>query len=303
MGRRHALAAAFGVVMAITLVNACGAQSGGESTATVPHQASPDESTDAVVGLGQGAVSTRVDGADGPIPEDAEDGPPSTSGLSQRHLEYHLRFRSGFDFLSTDVIHIAEVVADGGHPEALRTLGLELTEAEWAEMQRRMTVLSRAIEVKRLISGRAFDEAEEALEGGGDRLPTGALFGGVWQDHLDGGRLKVAVTDASAVDLEALYGLFERGAADVVVIEQAYSLDDLRAWRGEIERRVQAGRVNAALGFDYSDIGVRIRVVLYPPSHDATLDSLLAGIPRDQVVIEHLTEEATFLPGGASPGQ
>jgi hypothetical protein len=219
------------------------------------------------------------------------------------HLDYHLRFRSGFDFLSLDLDHIAAVVADGGHPDAVANLGLELSDAEWGEFRRRQAVLAQAVAVMRLVTGRAFDEREEDVEGqslvsGRGRLPTGPVFAGVWMDHMDGGLLKLAVTDAGAVDLDALYALFPRGADDLVIIVQEYSLDQLEAWRDLIGRRFQDLRIGGSLGLHRSDLGVRLRLGLDPAlrGHE---DALLAGIPRGQVTVDYsgYTSEGRFLPG------
>jgi hypothetical protein len=222
--------------------------------------------------------------------------------VDAEHLAYQLALRSSFDFLSTDPTHIAALAATGGDPEAMQFLGLELSTEEWVEMQRRMTVIERAFAVKQLVTGRAFDAAEEAAEGSGGRLPTGPLFAGVWQDHLDGGVLKVAVTDASAVDLDALYALFEGGRSDVVVIEQVYSLDELWVWRDIITDRLREMTVGSALGFDHSDVGVRLWLELVEQGRGADLDALLAGIPRDQVVIEYTDSTGEFLPGVSPRG-
>ena len=197
---------------------------------------------------------------------------------------YAQRFRSHFDFLSTDPAFIAFLAEDGGNPDARMAMGLEMTDEEWAELQRRDVVASRAIDVRRAVTGRSFDDAEEAQELT-HRIPTGPVFAGLWQDQMDGGRLKLAVTDASSLQLDTLDGLFARGSDDFVVIEQQYSLDELYAWRDVIWERITTTSASAGVGFNYSDSGVRLRLELYPGSTLADSEPILAGIPRGQVLI------------------
>lgn len=200
------------------------------------------------------------------------------------------RFRSLFDFLSTSPFHLARLDASGGHPEAYELFGIPMTQEEFAELERRRMVMSRAIDVKRAVTGRSFDEVEEALEGAarlsGSRFPTGPLFGGLWQDHQDGGRLKLAVTDLGAVDRTALYGLFPRGEKDLLILEQGYSLDELYEWRTLLRDRLNRAGAVFGIGFHYSDDGLRILVEFYPSDQVVDVLASLSGIPEDIVVVE-----------------
>lgn len=207
-----------------------------------------------------------------------------TGDLLAAHLTYARQFRSQFDFLSTDQAHVESLVADGGVPASLIAYGLEMTEGEWAEMERRLAVIARIPDIKPIVTGRRFDAAEEALELPDRRLLTGPIFSGIWQDHMDGGRLKLAVTDVGAIDREALYGLFPRGSEDLVIIEQSYSLDELYTWRDVIWSRISERLLAAGVGFSYSDLGVRLQLELYPGFQASDLDALLEGVPQDEVV-------------------
>lgn len=212
------------------------------------------------------------------------------------HLEYQLRFRSAFDFLSTEPAHLTSMLVGGGNVEAMEYLGLELSDDEWHELERREGVLARAIDVRRLVTGRLLDTAEESTEPPNGRNATGPLFSGIWQDHLAGGTLYLAVTDSSAIDRSELDALFPRAADDFEVIEQKYSLDQLYQWRDLLASRLIESEVASGVGFSYSrDFGVRLRLELYPESRNADMDELLKGIPTEQVVVEELPQASEFL--------
>jgi len=210
--------------------------------------------------------------------------------LLAAHLQYARQFRSQFDFLSTDQAHLEWLVFDGGEPSSLTAYGLEMTAAEQEEMERRVAVMARLPDAKRMVTGRAFDLAEVALELPDRRLSTGPIFSGIWQDHMDGGRLKLAVTDAGAVDREALYALFPRASEDLAIIEQSYSLDELHTWRDLVWFRIAVQRLPAGVGFHYSDSGVRLQLELYPGPQVVDLDALLEGVPRAEVVIMPMSQ-------------
>jgi hypothetical protein len=211
----------------------------------------------------------------------------STTRAFTDALAYRLQFRRMFDFLSDDPAHIVALMVTGGDDEARAVLGLEMSESEWAEVRRREEVLARAIDVKRMVTGLPLDAVSESEESPYRRSSMGPLFAGVWQDQMDGGRLKLAVTDASALDQGSLFALLPRGGEDLLVIEQRYSLDELRAWRDTIHSYLVEHSIHASIGFNYSDEGVRLRLSLYPASHDADLTDLLASVPAGEVLVEY----------------
>jgi hypothetical protein len=209
--------------------------------------------------------------------------------LSDEDLQNHQSFRSNYDFLSDDPDYIRQLVGSSdANDEALKTLGLEMSESEWAEFQRRQELIAEIVPIQRIVTGLALDEESELRDTArlvetGERASTGSLFAGVWLDQLDGGRIKLAVTDADAVDTQAIYSLLPRGAEDLVVIEQRYSRDELEAFKRSIGDAIAAGDVRAATGYDYSEAGIKVRVI--PHGQGVDVESITRDVPNDAFVV------------------
>lgn len=223
-----------------------------------------------------------------------------------RQLDYHYRFRGMTDYLDRSPAHVAEVMRPGNHsPEALVEVGLELAPSEWQEFRRREGVGASIVEVLRLLTGRAYDEAEERLEGGvdgtpGQRLSTGDLLSGVWLDQMDGGRLKVAVTDASAVNMGQLARLVPGGRSSIEVIEQDLSADELHALKQGVRADLVEAGEESSVGYAYTDTGVKVRIC--PTRADQALERFRAPDPENIVIgpVENL--EIAGGPGTAHSG-
>lgn len=107
-----------------------------------------------------------------------------------RQIQYQKNFRSQFDFLDSDDQTISEAIVSAGRNESMSRWGLLLSDAEYAELDRRVTVQR---ELPSLAAAAVGDDwSEELVEGLAPEKSFGA-FAGRWIDQMDGGRLIVAL--------------------------------------------------------------------------------------------------------------
>ncbi len=122
-------------------------------------------------------------------------------------IDYQLSFRRNFDYLNANSSRIAKVLETKPENHGIQELGLYLSSAEVAEMERRNTIGAQATRVARLVN--AFDSSNYAT---------------VWQDQLDGGKLVLAVKNKSALSRAQIRRLRRVvGSGNLKIVEQRYS--------------------------------------------------------------------------------
>jgi hypothetical protein len=164
-------------------------------------------------------------------------------------VDYQLRYRAETDYLSTEPGHIADLLLAKPMQNAGWTkLGLFLSDAEAAEHERRHDLNDRSSQVVEVATGMSEDGAIDPSLPEGSPVDYGPNFGGIWQDHLDGGALVVVLVDASKVDRDAL-ATAAGGADNLRIIELPYSERDIRAFATTLREEL------ASLGVE-SDIAV-----------------------------------------------
>lgn len=159
---------------------------------------------------------------------------PTVSRTFDEHVAYHRHFRSGFDFLDDSDAAIADVIATSPANGSLERWGLEMTNSEMEEMERRQRIQANFPAVAGAVVGD--DWSEELIEG---RDPDGSFgaFAGRWIDQQDGGRLYVALVPEHAgyeaaiergyIAHQELVASDRLGPNDVVFVDAQFTADQL----------------------------------------------------------------------------
>lgn len=184
-------------------------------------------------------------------------------------VHYQLRFRSRFDFLSSDLDHLGQLLRDRPENVGVENLGLFMTDAEADELLRRQELGDRLPDLARAAG-------EEPAQEEGAEPTRSENFAGVWQDQLDGGRLVVAVVDPSKVDRQALDRL-AGGSDNLKVIDVDHSWDEVNTIRDRANKAIQEGDVEAGVRINSTSVG---RVIdIYGPDLKTIPADIVALVP------------------------
>jgi hypothetical protein len=149
-------------------------------------------------------------------------------------LQYQRDFRDQFDFLLSDDQTISDALGRPASNDAMSRWGLKLSDAEYAELDRRVRIQKELPSIAAAAVGS--DWSEELVEGLAPEKSFGA-FAGRWIDQMDGGELVVSVAAGhpgyvlarqrteSVVDGLVAEGKLER--SDVEIRDVTFSADDL----------------------------------------------------------------------------
>ncbi len=149
-------------------------------------------------------------------------------------VEYQRHFRSQFDFLDASDATIAAVMTGIPTNESLHRWGLEMSDAEYAEMDRRHQIQKELPAIAAAAVGP--DWSEELVEGLAPERSFGA-FAGRWIDQQNGGRLVVALVPSHpdyAVSIQrasdtrnTIVGEGRLASDDVRFVDVAFTADQI----------------------------------------------------------------------------
>lgn len=197
---------------------------------------------------------------------------------------YQLAFRRAYDYLDDSPDRIADVLSDRENASrmALHQLGLYLTDEEWQEFDRRAKALARSLSVRDAIVGEAAAR-EIAEERPG--VEFGPEFGGRWQDHLDGGVVKIGIVEGTDIDRNALKAMMER-PEDLEFVDVSYSWDDIVSFA----RLAAAAARSQGIAYTVSPHAPinKVIVTVADPSYESP-----SSIPSDAIVVVHDPDEAS----------
>lgn len=187
------------------------------------------------------------------------------------HLAAELEFRSQTDFLSRDLAHLGRLLLEQPEHPGFETGGLCFSDEEVAEFLRRDALGDKMELVEEAVTGVDFSQVPE-----GEMPDYGPNFVGIWGDQLHGGRIVLAVVDASLLDLDALDEIV--GSPDYLkVIEWPYNFAQIEAYQRALLDELLA----LGLAYDISargtDQGRMIVVSVLDPA--ALPDGFGAGVP------------------------
>ncbi len=174
-------------------------------------------------------------------------------------VDYQLEFRSHVDFMSSDYEHIAALLTEKPVNMGSESLGLYMSDAEVAEMNRRFALGDRIELVVEAVTGIGPSNMVE-----GELPDYGPNYGGIWQDQLDGGRIVLAVVDVSLVDVEALQQIV--GGADYLkIVEQPFTYNEIEEYRQMLDSELEKLGVARYVAAVHSDRGRLLEVRVSDP--------------------------------------
>lgn len=204
-------------------------------------------------------------------------------------VDYQLTFRDQNDFMPKDPERIAAAMTSKPHTELSLSMGLSMAAAEETEMLRRDAVGDVFPDITKLVSGVDEHTYPEGVE------PTyGPLFGGIAMDQHDGGAVRLAVTDASKVDVKAIEKMLD-GVSKLVVIEQKYSYDEQADFRDRLGRALEEIG-EAGILIRWTDKGRHIYVEA-PNVEDAERAAAKSGVPLDAYTVREGRYTTAGFPG------
>lgn len=206
--------------------------------------------SDAMPGLGFGRYADRGLGDYGPSgPITAENAIPGTPAaaiaIAQRpefasvrtdwdeSLDFVLQVMDETKFREMEGFNaspaaVANAVANRAEvpDEFFAEWGVFLNAQQRAEVLRRNRLAGKSAEMKELFAGSPGGDESNVVH---PKRWAGAML-----DHLDGGRLKVAIVNPTAAEKAAIESHTPRGADDVEIISAKYSLNELRHYQDVI---------------------------------------------------------------------
>jgi len=207
-------------------------------------------------GLRQLASDQAIEMANDPRLADARENWSSDSDFVDQ-IDYQLKFRAQVDFMSSDPEYLGELLVARPTNMGIEEMGLYMSDEEAAEMRRRDALGDKMEALVEQVTGVTSTDVKEGV------LPDyGPNFGGIWQDQTDGGRILLAVVDASQLDVASLVKAV--GDADsLVVIRQEYTYNETEAFRDKLESELDglgiAGDVMAVSSGEGRLLQVRVQ--------------------------------------------
>ena len=186
-------------------------------------------------------------------------------------VDYQLTFRSQNDYMALDLAHINGVLERRADNIGIQGLGLYLDDDEAAEFERRQTLGDRIPLIVEQITGTSDRSVPEGAE---PQYPSN--FGGAWQDQTDGGVIVVAVTDAAAVDEDAIAAI-AGGKENVRILDAHPSWDQVAKWQSQILERARSLGIEVSIDIDSTSRGRILAVYTADPSR--VPESLFESIP------------------------
>lgn len=187
-------------------------------------------------------------------------------------VEYQRDFRSQFDFLDESDSAIAAVMGASVSNDSFARWGLQMTNAESSEMDRRDRIQREFPDIAGAAVG---DDWSEELVEGLDPTGTFGAFAGRWIDQQDGGRLVVALvpthSDYAAAkrraeaQVSALVSDDRLDSDDVRFVDAQFTADDLYRVNKEFSEQYLTEGVHdrTMIGLSASMNPVENRVDLY----------------------------------------
>lgn len=187
---------------------------------------------------------------------------------------YQMEFRSKVDFMSASPSHVARLLLDRPINMGIQQMNLYMSDDEVAEMQRRDALGDGMERIVRELTGVRPDESLPALEGVRPRY--GLNYGGIWQDQLDEGRIVLAVVDPHLIGERQLQELVG-GEANLKIIEQPFSFDELEEYRDRLEEELSELGLPPHVAAVWGPEGRRLEVTVADPAGAA--GKIGKGIP------------------------
>ena len=188
-------------------------------------------------------------------------------------IDYQLRFRNKIDYLDSGTDHLADVLEEKPENVGSESLGLYMTEAEAQEFERRQEVGDRIPTVASEV-GRGEESAE------GDEPEHSDNFAGTWQDQNNGGKIVVAVVDASEIDEERVEEL-AGGEENIEIVEVEHSWDDVEGYRDAILEAIEEENAAATV---YINAGPEGRTIEITAPQPETLPESILKIAPDEIL-------------------
>ncbi len=208
-------------------------------------------------------------------------------------IAYQLSFRRQFDFLDDGEETIAALLEARPLTGSLSELGLYLSANEWSEFQRRVRLGSLVASLRAAVTGLPFDAQMESAEWSWD---LGPAFAGLWQDQMDGGKLKLALVQGiplagePPLSTDSLLSMVPRGQEDLEIIYVRYSFDQLRAYKESVLDVMRSSDIRGIVSVDETANTVLVRT----PQPFA-----VPAVPSDALTFVQVpVSELAFVAGG-----
>lgn len=187
-------------------------------------------------------------------------------------IDYQLVFRSYVDYMSLDPAHIAGLLLAKPENAGAVSMRLFMSADEVDEMARRDELGDRMGAVVTLVTG-----VDEAMVPEGVLPDYGPNFGGIWMDQLDGGRIVLAVVDASTIPLDEIEAIV--GDGDLLwVVEQPFTYNEVEEFRGQLESELDTLGVERDIAAVHGEGGRLLEVRVVDPA--ALPESFGSGLPE-----------------------
>ena len=175
--------------------------------------------------------------------------------------------------MSVEPAHLGALLAERPDNMGLRSISLYMTDAEVSEMTRRDALGDRVSLVVQEVSGVWEPDITE-----GAMPDYGANFGGIWGDQLDGGRMVLAVVDASLLAIPRIHALVG-GVRNLKIVEQPYTYNEVEQYRAALHRELTTLGIAHDIATSHSDTGRLLEIWIEDP---AQLPSgFAAAVPTD----------------------
>jgi hypothetical protein len=193
--------------------------------------------------------------------------------------EQQFSYRDAFGYMSTDPAHIAITMRGGDGTDFDEGVQLWFTDAELAEKERREAVNDAMDEVEAL-----FVDPSATLPGGVDaEVAYIDAFGGIRQDHEDGGKVKLHLVEGfdPSADIHSLMP----SDSDIEIIYQTIGYNALQTHLELMFDRLASISATALGGIELSDSGPTILLNLDAEFEDA-IPEVIAGVPDELVRVQ-----------------
>lgn len=230
-------------------------------------------------------------------------------GDYETELRYQQSFRDQFDFLVTTEEAFAKAFSEGVRNRSSERWGVDLSDIELAEMERRDRVQKEFPGLAAAVVGE--DWSEELVEGL-DPDGTFGAFAGRWIDQMDGGRLVIAVAESHPGSVQSLERLADaldaaigRGSLvedDVKVIFVRYSADDLYGVNGDFAVKYLEDNGRRQIGMSASMSPTTNEVLIYAEhAWLAEAESFASTYPEGLVNVRLVPDGSLLVPGDTDP--
>lgn len=192
--------------------------------------------------------------------------------------DYQFSFREQFDFLSGDPDHIARVMRGDLGAIVDERFELYLSEDERSEFDRRDALNEILDDVRAAVTG--VDQSDAPVNESVD-IEYGADFGGILQDHMDNGRIKLYLVHGSEVDVDALRSRMPSDG-DLVVIYQEFSFDELNGFVDTIAKRASTAEIPMTAGISFRNDMAVVELTVQKVNA-GRVNELVDGVPESAV--------------------